>query len=154
MIRPFITKYSDQRNLQLYLDRNFFLFSVLHLFLGFFIFQIYAWKWRERERNGCCIRWLTDEIGLVTVQKSDHITQVLPGLGVEHDPGGKTRTNCRDRALIYSPLITGPQNAFISDSLYDIFIIINSRGRHSLSIHTQPVGYNLNLWYLFLRFKI
>lgn len=40
---------------------------------------------RERERNGCCIRWLTDEIGLVTVQESDHITQVFTG------PGGRTR---------------------------------------------------------------
>lgn len=78
----------------------------------------------------------------------------LPGLGVEHDPGGKTRTNCRDRAVIYGPLITGPQNAFISDSLYDIFIIINGKGRHSLKIHTQPVGYTLNLWYLYLSFKI
>lgn len=56
--------------------------------------------------------------------------------------------------MIYGPLITGPQNAFISDSLYDIFIIINSKGRHSLKIHTQPVGYTLNLWYLYLSFKI
>lgn len=52
MIRPFITKYSDQRNLQLYLDRNFFLFSVLHLFLFFFFLSFrYMLGNGERERE-------------------------------------------------------------------------------------------------------
>lgn len=39
------------KKFSLYLDRNFFLFKCFTSFAVFCIFQIYAFKWRERERK-------------------------------------------------------------------------------------------------------